>query len=273
MQVSIEREFIFPNSKQANRGQIMSGTDDTNSGTRFVRGRTCDMLVPLYMLKLSAVAYFYRHKEAYSDWTTARFTFFIRVDYTSSFLLGDPASGWIMKSLKDLKLQMVINPLVYSPNMFWHFKDILRMVESESLSEPKTNCVSGVERLTHHCCKYGHGGYLRGIPVVLGNELGWMLAKLTPLGCGWKWPLELPLYPLSMWYFGSGSSSCFLGAEWVKRSTLFFRCKGNSRNSPQFLRELGGRNHILDTRYQATVLPTLPKGCVVYYRSRDTLYM
>lgn len=82
MQVSIEREFIFPNSKQANRGQIMSGTDDTNSGTRFVRGCTCDMLVPLYMLKLSAVAYFYRHKEAYSDWTTARFTFFIRVDYT-----------------------------------------------------------------------------------------------------------------------------------------------------------------------------------------------
>ena len=52
----------------------MSGTDDTNSGSRFVGGRTCDMLVPLYMLKLSAVAYFYRHKGAYSDWTTARFT-------------------------------------------------------------------------------------------------------------------------------------------------------------------------------------------------------
>ena len=49
MQVSIEREFIFPNSKQANRGQIVSETDDTDSGSWFVGGHTCDMLVLLYL--------------------------------------------------------------------------------------------------------------------------------------------------------------------------------------------------------------------------------
>ncbi len=49
MQVSIEREFIFPNSKQANRGQIVSETDDAETDSPFVGGRACDMLVLLYL--------------------------------------------------------------------------------------------------------------------------------------------------------------------------------------------------------------------------------